>query len=96
MQYGIKIKSGEFHSMGWDEFTDLLAGLNETTPLVRVAQIRLESDPEALKQFTKEQRRMNTEWKNRNAKKRSKKDVEAFLADMQTAFSKMFGETAEE
>ena len=33
-QYGLRIKSEEFDGMAWDEFADLLLGLNESTPLV--------------------------------------------------------------
>lgn len=78
--------------MGWDEFADLVSGLNEATPLVRVAQIRTESDPDALKQFTPEQARMRSEWQRRRALARDGGETAAFVASMQTAFADMFGE----
>ena len=77
--------------MAWDEFSDLLAGLNEGTPLVRVAQIRTETDRDAIAQMTPAQRRMRMEWQRRNAMKRPQSETEAFIADMQKALAGMFG-----
>lgn len=51
--------------MAWDEFCVLLAGLNEYTPLVRMAQTRKERDPEVLKTFSEEQLRINKEWQRK-------------------------------
>jgi hypothetical protein len=51
--------------MAWDEFCTLLSGLNENTPLVKMAQVRKERDPEVLKTFTEEQRRINAEWQRK-------------------------------
>ena len=78
--------------MTWDEFRDLLSGLNESTALVRVAQIRTETDPETLKQLSPEQRRMRSEWMRRRALSRPEKDVTAAISSMQQAFATMFGE----
>ena len=91
-QYGLRIRSEEFREMDWDEFCDLVSGLNETTPLVRVAQIRTESDPETLKRFTPEQRAMRREWQRRKALRRPETETRDFLADMQEAMAKLFGE----
>ena len=85
-QYGIRIKSKEFESMSWDEFSDLLNGLNEETPLVKIVQIRLENDPEALKNFTQGQRKIRSEWHRHKAKQKSKQDINEFLKTMETAF----------
>ena len=91
-QYGLRIRGEEFASMTWDEFSDLLGGLNEQTPLVRVAQIRTETDPDAIRRFTPAQRAMRAEWQRKAAGQRPKEEVDAFLRDMQTAFSNMFRE----
>ena len=53
-QYGLRIQSDEFASMGWDEFADLLSGLNDETPLVKVAMIRTETDRERIRAMTPE------------------------------------------
>lgn len=51
--------------MAWDEFCTLLSGLNENTPLVKMAQVRKERDPEVIKNFTEEQKRINAEWQRK-------------------------------
>ena len=90
-QYGLRIRSTEFASMPWDEFADLLAGLNEDTPLVKVARIRTESDPERIRAMTPEQRRMRSEWQRGRAKRRSRQETLAFVAMMQAAFAGSYG-----
>lgn len=89
-QYGLRINSEEFRSMPWDEFADLVAGLNEQTPLVRVAQIRTENDAERVRAMTADQRRMRMEWQRMRAPSRA--DTESFLKSIQQAFAKTFGE----
>ena len=91
-QYGLRVQSDEFDGMGWDEFCDLVAGLNESTPLVRVAQIRTEGDPERLKHFTPSQRRMRAEWQRRRALARPRAETESFIGTMQETFAKLFQE----
>lgn len=90
-QYGLRVQSDEFATMSWDEFRDLVGGLNESTPLVRVVQVRTEDDPRRLKEFTPEQRRMRSEWQRRRALQRPRADVEQFNAGIQEAFARMFG-----
>ena len=90
-QYGLRIRSDEFAEMGWDEFRDLLCGLNEETPLARVAMIRTEGDPERIRALTPDQRRMRAEWQARRAHRRTQEETEAFLAMIQGAFAGAFG-----
>lgn len=90
-QYGLRIRGEEFASMSWDEFADLLSGLGEDTPLVRVAQIRTESDPERIRAMSPAQRAMRSAWQRRSAMRKSSEDVEAFLGTVQTALSGLFG-----
>ena len=77
--------------MTWDEFSDLVSGLNEQTPLVRVAQIRTETDREALKRLTPGQLAMRSEWQRRRALRRPESETMAFVADMQRSIAGMFG-----
>lgn len=91
MQYGLRINSDEFRSMPWDEFADLLSGLNEQTPLVEVARMRTTNDRERIAQMTPEQRRMRAEWKNRRARRMPKQSIDEFLSMMQAAFAASFG-----
>ena len=77
--------------MSWDEFSDLIGGLTEQTSLVRIAQIRTESDPNRLKEFTPEHRAIRNEWQRRRALNKPKEETVAFLSDMEEAFARMFG-----
>lgn len=90
-QYGLRVQSDEFRGMAWDEFGDLVAGLNEQTPLVRVAMIRTETDPEAIRQFSPEQRRMRREWQRRGAARRPQEEVDRFMGAFQESMARMFG-----
>lgn len=49
-------------SLEWDEFLNLLSGLLPETPLGRVVAIRKEKDPNVLKEFTPEQKKIRNEW----------------------------------
>ena len=55
--------------MDWYEFQTKLQLLNAETPLGQVVSIRAEDDPETLKRFTKEQKRIRSEYRNKAAKK---------------------------
>lgn len=77
--------------MRWDEFTDLLSGIDPKTPLGRIVAIRLEDDKEVLKYFTKEQHRIRNEWRNRSAKKVSKEKMEVVLEELKQAFISLSG-----
>ena len=77
--------------MGWDEFADLLSGLNESTPLAKVAQVRTATDRDRIMAMTPEQRRMRAEWQRRRAKSLPQQDTEAFIAMIQAAFAASFG-----
>lgn len=46
----------------------MIRGLLPETPLGNIVSIRSESDPKILKGFTKEQKRIRSEWRNKIAK----------------------------
>lgn len=77
--------------MPWDEFADLLSGLNDRTSLVTVARIRTETDPEMVKNLTPEQRRIRSEWQRRRAMRRPEAETQAFLDQMQEGIAQLFG-----
>lgn len=87
-QYGIRL-SKEIQSMSWGEFKDLLAGLGPETPLGRIVAIRAEEDKDVLKHFSAEQNRIRNEWRSRNAKTVSEKEMDAVLNQMKAAFISM-------
>lgn len=80
--------------MKWREFTAFLSGLDGKTPLGRIVSIRAEDDPEVLKQFTPEQKKIRNEWRNKRAKAMPQAEVEAFLESLKNAFISMSGGTS--
>ena len=90
-QYGIKIYSGEFKEMRWHEFCALLNGLGPETPLGRIIQIRSEDNEETLKNFTKGQHKIRSDWRSRRAQKMTPMQTEDFLEQMKQMFISMAG-----
>lgn len=74
--------------MDWYEFQTKLQLLNAETPLGQVVSIRAENDPETLKRFTNEQKRIRSEYRNKAAKKIDKNSDDYKMA-MQ-GFKEMF------
>ena len=66
MQYGIRLTDDD---LPWGEFIALLAGIMPETPLGQVVSIRAEEDPEIIKCFNDEQRRIRDEWHSKKAQK---------------------------
>lgn len=72
--------------MSWREFSYLLEGLSGNTPLGQIVNIRAENDPERLKDFTPEQRRIRSEYRNKIAKKKSSEEVKDAIERFRQAF----------
>lgn len=90
-QYGIRLSRELPRGMKWGEFRDLLVGLGPDTALGRIVSIRAEEDKEILKNFTKEQKRIRSAWRNRHAKSVPRKNIMKMLEEMKTAFIQMAG-----
>ena len=90
-QYGIRL-SRELKGMKWNEFKALLTGISSRTPLGRIVSIRAEEDKEILKHFTKDQRRIRSEWRSRRAAQMPKQDREEALRQLEQAFIAAFAE----
>jgi hypothetical protein len=75
--------------MKWDEFTALISGLSADTPLGRIVQIRAENDKDMLKNFTKEQKRIRNEWRNRSAQKMDKATFDQEMFRLEKMFEAM-------
>lgn len=69
----------------------MLIGISPETALGRVVAIRAEDDPKMLKHFTKEQKRIRSEWRSRHMKKVSKVEMSVFLDQMKNALINMAG-----
>ncbi len=83
--YGLRLADA-LRDMKWREFRALLGGLDGNTPLGRIVAIRAETDPERLRSFTPEMRRLRAAWLTRRARQKPRQEVDAFLADMKRAF----------
>ncbi len=90
-QYGIRL-SRELKGMKWNEFKALLIGISPETPLGRIVSIRAEEDKEVLKHFTKDQRRIRSEWRSRRAAQMPTQDRDEALRQLEQAFIAAFAE----
>lgn len=75
--------------MTWDEFTTLLAGIGPETPLGAIVSIRSEKDPERIKTFTPEQKRIRNEWINKTAQNMDINEYHKAMAQLEAAFAGM-------
>lgn len=87
-QYGYSIRQ-EIDKLSWGELSSDIAGLSGETPLGNIIRIRSENDPETLKKFTKEERRIRSEWRNKNARKVSNEDYNQAIENIKNMFKSM-------
>nr|DAU31640.1 MAG TPA: hypothetical protein [Caudoviricetes sp.] len=90
-QYGLRIRTKEFETVSWDEFKALLAGLAPETALGRVVAIRSETDKNVIKKFSRDQRRIYDEWREKAAKQMSVAEYEKQMADLERMIAAMAG-----
>ena len=77
--------------MRWDEFAALLSGIGPETALGRVVAIRSETDPDILKHYTPEQRRIRDSWMAKNKATISKEEMTDALENIKRALIQMAG-----
>lgn len=77
--------------MKWDEFKDMLVGISPDTALGRIVAIRAENDKNVLKHFTKNQKRIRNEWRQRRAKTVNQADMDQILEGFKQVFITMAG-----
>ena len=75
--------------MSWREFSYLMEGLSGETPLGQIISIRAEKDPEKLKQFTPEQRRIRNKYLAKQAQHKTPQQVDEALNGIKNAFMGM-------
>ena len=78
--------------MKWDEFYYLLGGLSPDTPLGRIVAIRAETDKDIIDNFTKDQRRIWSEWRTKMANQKSNEATKQFYDGISTMFRAMVKE----
>lgn len=67
----------------------MLCGLSADSPLGRIVQIRAENDPEILKYFTRHQRKIRADWRNKHAKQVSPQATADILEQLKQGFISM-------
>ena len=77
--------------MSWGEFVMLLEGIMPDTPLGQIVSIRAENDPDMLKCFNDEQRRIHDEWQARRAEHMSSEDYDRAMAKFSAMFRGLAG-----
>lgn len=77
--------------MPWDEFCDLLSGLDDTTILGKMVSIRLETDSEIIKAFTPEQKRIHDDWQKKQVVQMDVSIRDSIVRDIQAAFASSEG-----
>lgn len=77
--------------MDYKEFTVLLNGLTEDTPLGKIISIRCETDEDVIRNFSEGQKRIYDEWKQKQFELRYKnKSKEEAMQDIKEMFKGMF------
>ena len=91
-QYGILPEAqGE---LAYSEWSKLVNGLMDNTPLGRVVAVRGENDPKVIAQMSPWQRRIRAEWQSFEAKKaarKSREELSAQMADLEKMLARAFG-----
>ena len=90
-QYGIRLSTREFETVSWDEFKSLLAGISPETALGRVVAIRSETDKNIIKHFSRDQRRIYDDWRDRKAEKMTQVSFEQEMSSLESMFAAMCG-----
>ncbi|MCR5703849.1 MAG: bacteriophage Gp15 family protein [Eubacterium sp.] len=88
-QYGLRI--ADIKKMSWQEFKTLLIGISPDTILGRMVSIRAEDDPEIIKHFSQEQKKIRNEWRSKRAKMMKPADVEQAMLGFERIFLSMVG-----
>ena len=93
MQYNIRLRDEE--NMSWGEFCTLLKGIMSKTPLGQIVSIRAEEDKDVLKNFTKDQHQIRSDWRNKISETNEMTDEEKKekTKEVQNIFAKAFGST---
>lgn len=84
-QYGIRL-SRELSEMPWGEFSSYINGLSGDTPLGRIISIRAENDPEIIREFTPDQKRIRNEYRKKMAMQKDSKEVDSAIEQIRKAF----------
>lgn len=77
-QYGIYLPRVRNNEMSFREFIHRIGGLDEKSPLVRLVQIRKETDAKIMKSWPPEMKKIHDEWQSRKLDLMSDDDFERY------------------
>ena len=75
--------------MSWREFSYFINGLSGDTPLGKVISIRAEKDPERLKEFTADEKKIRNDYLRKKALKMPQKQADDAIEQMRQVFVAM-------
>jgi hypothetical protein len=87
----LRIRTKEFETVSWDEFKALLSGIDPETPLGRMVAIRAETDKNVIDNFSKDQKRIYNEWRNRKAETMNPATYEQEMNALEQMFASLCG-----
>lgn len=91
-QYGIL--PGDQGELLYPEWSKLVSGLMDNTPLGRVVAVRGETDPKVISQMSPWQMKIRSDWRAfiaSKAAKRPAEDLRAQMASLEQMLAKVFG-----
>lgn len=89
-QYGIRLHQ-EYDSISLIEFNQLLTGIGEKTALGKVVSIRAEKDSNVLKNMSKNEKRIRSDWQNFLYSRSTKEEKENNLKKASQLLKSFFG-----
>lgn len=85
-----QVLPSEQEQLPYREWSLLVAGLMDDTPLGRVVQIRMEQDKERIKSFSKYELEVRREWDNFRMSKQTKEQQQNDLKQLEQMLAAMF------
>lgn len=86
-QYNIRLRDTD---LDWGEFSNMLSGIMPKTPLGQIISIRSEDDADILKNFTVEQKKIRQEWRSKQSKLMSDKELDRMMKELENMFKNAF------
>ncbi len=77
--------------MHYSDWSLLVSGLMNDTPLGKVVEIRCETDKERIKMFTPGERRIRREWQEFLTKQKKPEELQNDIKEFERMFARMFG-----
>lgn len=90
MQYGIRLHQ-EYETISYQEYAQLLTGINGDTPLGNIVQIRAETDQKKINDFNTYEKRIYKEWQDYRNKQRAEVETEQKGKEIQQWLKSIFG-----